>query len=139
MLARAGDQADGVLTMWATPQFLGDVVVPTVTTAAAGRVAPRIAVGLLASVTSDVAAARAFVSANFQQAATLPTFRALLERQGSAGPEDTLVAGNESAVEQAVARFADAGATELFFIPAGLPEDHARTVDLFAHLAKQHA
>ncbi|WP_329087139.1 TIGR03564 family F420-dependent LLM class oxidoreductase [Streptosporangium sp. NBC_01469] len=138
MLALAGEQADGALTMWTTPRFLDEVVVPTVTTAAAGRAAPRIVVGLLASVTSDVDGTRERVDAGFRQAATLPTFRALLDRQGSAGPADTLVAGDEAAVEKAVGRFADAGATELIIFPVGLPEDQGRTVALSADLARRH-
>ncbi|GAA0996146.1 TIGR03564 family F420-dependent LLM class oxidoreductase [Acrocarpospora macrocephala] len=138
MLALAGERADGALTMWPTPRFLGEVVVPTVITAAAGRAAPRIAVGLLTSVTSDVAGARERVNTDFRQAATLPTFRALLDRQGSTGPADTLVAGDEAVVEKTVARFADAGATELFVFPVGPPEDHDRTVALLADLARRH-
>ncbi|GAB1821499.1 TIGR03564 family F420-dependent LLM class oxidoreductase [Herbidospora sp. RD11066] len=135
MLALAGEHADGALTMWTTPRFLGETVVPTVTTAAAGRAAPRIAVGLLASVTSDVEGARHRVNTDFRQAATLPTFRALLDRQGSTGPDDTLVAGNEAHVEMTAARFADAGATELIIFPVGRPEDRDRTIALFADLA----
>ncbi|GAA0382830.1 hypothetical protein Acor_57680 [Acrocarpospora corrugata] len=102
-----------------------------------GRAAPRIAVGLLVSVTSDVAGAREGVSANFRQAATLPTFRALLDRQGSSGPQDTLVAGDEAAVEKAAGRFTDAGATELIVFPVGSTDDQARTVALFADLASR--
>ncbi|GAA4581250.1 TIGR03564 family F420-dependent LLM class oxidoreductase [Planotetraspora phitsanulokensis] len=138
MLALAGERADGALTMWTTPRFLGEIVVPTVTTAAAGRAAPRIAVGLLASVTSDVDGTRRRVNTDFRQAATLPTFHALLDRQGSTGPDDTLVAGDEAHVEETVGRFADAGATELIIFPVGLPEDQDRTIALFADLAKRH-
>ncbi len=64
--------------------------------------------------------------------ANVPTFRALLERQGIAGVADTLVAGDETAVEAEIRRFADAGATELVMFPAGRPEDEARTVALLA-------
>ncbi|MEV6236613.1 TIGR03564 family F420-dependent LLM class oxidoreductase [Lentzea sp. NPDC051838] len=137
MLALAGELADGALTMWTTPEFVGEVVVPTVTRAAAGRAEPRIAVGLLASVTADLDSARAFVRENFQQASTLPTFRALLERQGSAGPEDTLLGGDEDTVIKTVSRFAEAGATELAIFPVGPPADQARTVELFAQLARR--
>ncbi|PZG17230.1 TIGR03564 family F420-dependent LLM class oxidoreductase [Nonomuraea aridisoli] len=138
MLALAGERADGALTMWATPRFTGDVVVPAVTGAAAGRPAPRITVGLLVSVTSDVDGTRARVDADFRQAAAMPTFRSLLDRQGSASPADTLVTGDETAVEKMVRQYADAGATELIVFPAGLPEDHDRTVTLLADLARAH-
>ncbi|WP_245657147.1 LLM class flavin-dependent oxidoreductase [Herbidospora mongoliensis] len=137
MLALAGEHADGALTMWTTPRFLGEVVVPTVTTAAAGRATPRIAVGLLASVTSDVEGTRQRVNTDFSQAATLPTFRALLDRQGSTGPDDTLIAGDETFVEETAAGFAAAGATELIIFPVGRPEDRHRTIALFADLASR--
>ncbi|NAS23574.1 TIGR03564 family F420-dependent LLM class oxidoreductase [Herbidospora sp. NEAU-GS84] len=137
MLALAGERADGALTMWTTPRFLDEVAVPIVTAAAAGRPAPRIAVGLLATVTSDVEGARERVDADFRHAAALPTFRGLLDRQGSSGPGDTLVAGDETAVEKAVGRFADAGATELIVFPVGRPDDHDRTIALFGGLARR--
>ncbi|WP_062350508.1 TIGR03564 family F420-dependent LLM class oxidoreductase [Herbidospora yilanensis] len=139
MLALAGERADGALTMWTTPRFLDEVAVPAVTAAAAaaGRPAPRIAVGLLTSVTSDVDGTRQRIDEDFRHAAALPTFRGLLDRQGSSGPGDTLVAGDETAVEKTISRFADAGATELIVFPVGRPEDHDRTIALFADLAKR--
>jgi F420-dependent oxidoreductase-like protein len=132
MLALAGEYADGVLTQWTTPRFLAETLVPAVLSAAAGRPRPRVVVGLFVSVTTDVEAARQRVGEDFGAAGTVPTFRALLERQGSTGVVDTLVAGDEAAVEAEIRRFADAGATELVMFPVGRPEDQARTVALLA-------
>ncbi|MCH6171175.1 TIGR03564 family F420-dependent LLM class oxidoreductase [Pseudonocardia alaniniphila] len=135
MLRLAAELTDGVLTQWATPRFLDESLVPAVVSGAAVGAQPRIVVGLLVSVTSDMDATRRRVGEEFGAAATVPTLRAMLDRQGSGGAEDTLVAGDESAVEAEMRRFADAGATELVMLPVGSPEDQARTVGLLADVA----
>jgi alkanesulfonate monooxygenase SsuD/methylene tetrahydromethanopterin reductase-like flavin-dependent oxidoreductase (luciferase family) len=124
--------------MWTTPDHLGSTIVPAVTKAAAGRARPQVAVGLLASVTADPDATRARVAADFAAATALPTFQAMLERQGLGDAGDTLVVGDEDVVRAAVRRYADAGATEAFFFAVGLPEDHARTLALLADVAAEH-
>ncbi|WP_433296645.1 TIGR03564 family F420-dependent LLM class oxidoreductase [Pseudonocardia sp. CA-142604] len=137
MLTLAGERADGVLTLWARPDLVADYIVPTVTTAAAGRAAPRVVVGLNATVTADPDRARRYVAEHLALAATLPSYRGSLDRQGAAGLEDVIVAGDEKDVEAAVRRYADAGATELVLLSSGPQDDRARTIAFFADLARR--
>lgn len=58
-----------------------------------------------------------------------------MDRDGAAGPQDMLVAGDEAELEREVARFADAGATELQLCAVGPVHERARTVEFFASLA----
>ena len=61
----------------------------------------------------------------------LPSYRAVMDVEGAAGPEDVSLVGNEDEVREGLARFADAGTTDfsaLEFTPD--PEVAARTRSL---------
>ena len=135
MLALAGERTDGVITIWARAPYVADFVVPTVT-AAAGGCSRHVVVGVIASVTADPDVARREVAERLAVAATLPTYRGSLDRQGLGGIEDTVVAGDESVVADAVRRFAEAGATEFVLFPYGPAADRSRTVAVLAQLAR---
>jgi F420-dependent oxidoreductase-like protein len=135
MLRLAGERADGVLTTWTTARGLAEHVVPAVHAAAVGRPDPQVVVGVVASLTSDPDGTRAFVAERFGMAAELPSYRRGLERDGLAGPADTVIAGDEADLEKAVRRFADAGATELQVCAVGPEADRERTVGFFGALA----
>jgi len=135
MLALAGERTDGAITLWARPRHVADFVVPTVTAAAGGRT-PRIVVGVIACVTADPEGARRDVAERLAAAASLPSYRGSLDQQGLGGLEDAVVAGDESVVADAVRRYAEAGVTELVLSPSGEAADHARTIAVFAQLAR---
>jgi F420-dependent oxidoreductase-like protein len=136
MLRLAGERADGVITTWSSPRGLAEYVVPQVRAAAAGRPDPQVVVGVVASLTHDPDAARAYVAEAFGAAGELPSYRRSLDREGFSGPSDTMVAGDEAELEKVVRRFADAGATEFQLCPVGPPAERARTVAFFAELAR---
>ena len=62
---------------------------------------------------------------------TLPSYRAMLDREGAAGPGDIAVVGDEDTVRQGIAAYAEAGVTELNVAPFG---DVGRTTDLIKSL-----
>jgi alkanesulfonate monooxygenase SsuD/methylene tetrahydromethanopterin reductase-like flavin-dependent oxidoreductase (luciferase family) len=62
----------------------------------------------------------------------MPAYRAVLDRGGKAGPEDTAVLGDEETVAKELQRFADAGTTEFLVCPVGTDAERARTIQ-FAH------
>lgn len=136
LLRLAGERTDGVITTWTGPRGLADYVVPRVREAAAGRPDPQVVVGVIATVTHDPDAARAFVADSFAAAGDLPSYRRSLDREGLAGPADTVLAGDEAELAEAVRRFADAGATELQVCPVGPPAEQARTIAFFGELAR---
>jgi F420-dependent oxidoreductase-like protein len=137
LLRLAGERADGVITTWTDPRSVAEHVVPAVQAAAAGRPGPQIVVGVIATLTDDPDAARAHVAQNFGIAGQLPSYRRTLDQAGMAGPEDTVLAGNEAELEKAVRRFGDAGVTELQLCPVGPPAERERTIAFFGELAQR--
>lgn len=139
LLRLAGERADGVITTWTDARSVAENVVPAVRTAAAGRPDPQVVVGVIATLTGDPDAARAHVAQTFGIAGDLPSYRRSLDQAGLAGPEDTILAGNEAELEKAVRRFADAGATELQVCPLGPPAERERTIEFFGELTRSLA
>jgi len=136
MLRLAGALTDGTTTWMTGPRTIADHVAPTINAAAeaAGRPAPRVVVGLPVCVTDDVDAARALAAQTFAVYGGLPSYRAMLDREGAEGPADVAIVGDEETVAAAVRGVFDAGATELMAAPFGDTEAVARTTGLLAGL-----
>jgi F420-dependent oxidoreductase-like protein len=139
----AGGLADGTITWMAGPRTLERVLVPEIRAAAreAGRPAPRIVCGLPIVVTNDPAGAREAASKAFALYGTLPSYRAMLDLEGSAAPGDLAIAGDERALEDALGRLAQIGVTDFnaAIFPYG-PDPKAagrRTWELLAELARR--
>lgn len=141
MLRLAGELADGTITVWAGARTIGDHVAPSITKAAeaAGRPRPRVVAMVSVAVTDDPDATRRLVAERFGIAGGLPAYRAVLDREGVEGPEDTVVAGDEAAVERGLQAIVDAGATELIVVPVGEPEQERRTTAFLGDLARRDA
>lgn len=137
MLRLAGELADGVVTVWTTPESIADYITPTITRASAGRSEPRIAAVAMLSATADPEGAKRQVAEDLGQAGTFPSYKAILERQGKSGVHETVTAGDEREVSAAVHRYAEAGVTDLIASTFGNAEDEARTVALLATLARE--
>jgi 5,10-methylenetetrahydromethanopterin reductase len=129
MLELAGTVADGTLTWMTGPATVESHVVPMITAAAqaADRPAPRVGVGLPVCVTDDPDGARELAAKTFEVYGTLPSYRAMLDREGAAGPADVALVGSEAEVAAAVQRLADGGATDFVAAPFGSGDDLRRT------------
>jgi 5,10-methylenetetrahydromethanopterin reductase len=138
MLKLAGAVADGTATWMVGPATLADHITPSITKAAseAGRPAPRIAVGLPVCLTNDADAARERVARELVIYGQLPSYRAMLDREGVEGPAGVAIAGDEAAIRAGVQRIADAGGTDLIASCFGSPEEIVRTTAFLADLAK---
>jgi len=138
MLKIAGELADGTVTWMTGPATVADHVVPTITKAAAAarRPDPRVVVGLPVCVTADEAGVRELATRQFSMYGTLPSYRAMLDREGVDGPQDIAIVGDEASVTSQIQRLADAGATEFLATPFGSAEDRARTFELLAAVAR---
>ena len=78
-------------------------------------------------VTDDAEGARERGSQEFQVYGFLPSYRAMLDREGAEKPGDVALAGDESTVEKGLARLADAGVTEFVASIFGTREERDRT------------
>ncbi|MGW3361974.1 TIGR03564 family F420-dependent LLM class oxidoreductase [Streptosporangium canum] len=123
MLKLAGELADGTVLWMTGPKTVAEHVVPAVTEAAraAGRPAPRIVCTLPICVTGDVEAARARAGEVFEIYGQLPSYRAMLDREGAAGPADVAIVGDEDAVAAQIESLAQAGVTD--FVAAEYTSD----------------
>jgi len=128
--------SDGTVTTWASAQAIGTDIAPQVTQAAtaAGRPKPRVAAIVMAAVTDDPEQIRLGVAERFGAASNLPSYRALLDRQGLKGVHETVLAGDEDAVAAGIRSYAEAGATDLLISILGDSEQYARTLDMVAAL-----
>jgi F420-dependent oxidoreductase-like protein len=137
MLGVAGELADGVITTWAGAGTVAEYVIPTLHKAAgdAGRDdVLEVVAQVPVCVTSDPDGVRRLVDDQLAMARDLPSYRAIFEREGVAGPGGTIIAGDEERVARDIRRYADAGATEFLVTPVGPAEDVERTISTLAHL-----
>lgn len=139
MLRLAGSVADGTITWLTGPKTLAEHIAPTIQAAAreAGRPAPRIVAGVYFCVTRDVPLARERAAREFAPYGEIPSYRAVLDREGVATAADVAVIGDEEEVLRALRRFADAGATEILATVFGDAEEQARTSALLPRLAAE--
>jgi F420-dependent oxidoreductase-like protein len=118
MLQLAGAVADVTITWMTGPATLADHTIPSITAAAsaAGRAAPRVCASLPVCVTDDVDAARVRAGDEFAVYNMLPSYRAMLDREGAAGPADVAIVGDAATVRDAVTHLDTIGVTD--FAPA---------------------
>jgi alkanesulfonate monooxygenase SsuD/methylene tetrahydromethanopterin reductase-like flavin-dependent oxidoreductase (luciferase family) len=79
----------------------------------AGRPTPRIVAAFPVCVTDDVDAARARAEQVFAVYNTLPSYRAMMDREGVDGPKDLAIVGTESEVRDQLADLEKIGVTDL--------------------------
>jgi len=130
MLALAGAVADGTATWMTGPDTLRTHIVPTITSAAeeAGRDAPRIIGALPVLVTDDEADGRARAGQAFAVYDTLPSYKAMLDREGAGGPADVAVVGDEESVGQQLDAIVASGITDFVAVEYSRdPDESART------------
>ena len=137
MLRMAGTLAEGTVTWMVGPETVGGHIVPTITAAAsdAGRPPPQVVVTLPVCVTADPDAARARADRIFAVYGHLPSYRAMLDREGVAGPADVAVVGDEADVTAQIRRFAEAGVTEFSGAVYGTRDEIERSQGLLGALA----
>ena len=132
MLNLAGEQTDGTILWMTGPATVRDYVVPALSAAAntADRPSPRVVCLLPVCVTSDPAAARASAEEEFAIYGQLPSYRAMLDREGAAGPGEVAIVGNEDEVAAQILSLADIGVTDFVAAEFARGEDRERTRSL---------
>jgi F420-dependent oxidoreductase-like protein len=133
MLRLAGRLADGTAIWMGGPRYVAEHAAPAISAAAheAGRPAPRIVAGLPVCVTDRPDEVRERIARAFERYGQLPSYRAVLDREGAAGPADVAIVGDEAAVEAGLRAMESAGTTDFIasvYAPRG--EDPERTYAL---------
>ena len=114
MLKLAGTWADGTSTWMTGPKTIEEHIVPVISTAAAesGRPSPRIVCGLPVCLTNDVDGAREKIGKTLEIYGMLPSYRAMLDREGVSGPAELSIVGDEVTLRAEIARLRDVGVTD---------------------------
>jgi F420-dependent oxidoreductase-like protein len=109
-----GRLADGTTLAWVGPRTVREHIKPRLTeaAAAAGRPAPRIIATLPVCVTDDEERVRSVISRTLTLYGDLPSYKAMFEREGVAGPGELALVGSASRVSELVAELAEAGVTD---------------------------
>ncbi|MFI5306199.1 MAG: TIGR03564 family F420-dependent LLM class oxidoreductase [Polyangiales bacterium] len=140
MLALAGSVADGTITWMTGQKTLAEHIVPSIrkAAAAAGRPTPRVIAGLPVAVTDRPDQARAAVAGILRSYGGLPSYRAMLDREGAQGAGEIAVVGNEAAVAEQLDQLAASGVTDLNATLFPVPDEDApaRTFEFLAARAK---
>ncbi len=136
MLRLAGRLADGTITWMTGPETIRTLTAPTISEAAeeAGRPAPQVAMGLPVCVTSDVDAARERADRDYAIYGQLPSYRAMLDREGAATPADVAIIGDAGEVADRIRALADCGVTTFAASAFGSSDELAATREVMISL-----
>ena len=129
MLRLAGAQTDGTVLWMTGPATVRDHVVPVITEAAksAGRPSPRVVCLLPVCITDDPDGARERATRVFAIYGQLPSYRAMLDREGASGPADVAMVGDEDTVAAQISTLAEVGVTDFVGVEYTGGPDGART------------
>ncbi len=135
MLKIAGEMTDGTITWMTGRKTLGDHIGPRLRSAAAeaGRGEPRVVAGFPICLTNDADRARTFIGKLLTIYGQLPSYRAMLDREGAEGPADLALVGDEDTLRRDLDSLRDAGVTD--FNAAIMPTDDGaaeRTLEFLA-------
>jgi len=132
MLKIAGQSAAGTILWMTGPKTIESHIAPKIQKAAseAGRPAPRIVAGLPIVLTNNVDAVRERIAKSLTMYGMLPSYRAMLDKEGAAGPANIAIVGDEKALGAQLDRLRDVGVTDFDAALMGV-EDGAqeRTLD----------
>jgi F420-dependent oxidoreductase-like protein len=131
MLRIAGGATDGTLLGLTGPKTIESHIVPKIRAAAeeAGRAAPRVVASFPTVLTNDPDHAREKITELLGMYGNLPSYRAMLDREGVGGPGDIAVVGDEKALDAALDRLRDIGVTDYDATIVPVDEDtEARTL-----------
>ncbi|MBW2271141.1 MAG: TIGR03564 family F420-dependent LLM class oxidoreductase [Deltaproteobacteria bacterium] len=114
MLAIAAREAAGTILWMAGFGAIERHVVPKLRTLAqqAGRPEPRIVAGMHIVLTSNAGAANERIDQLLEQYRMMPSYRAMIEREGSATPADFAIIGDEKVLDAGLERLRSIGVTD---------------------------
>jgi 5,10-methylenetetrahydromethanopterin reductase len=137
MLELTGRLADGTITWCVGPKTLAGFTIPTLSAAAerAGRAVPRVVAMFPVGVTTDPTGAQERLGRGLTIYGQLPSYRAMLDREGADGAADLAILGSEQEVADRIAHLKNIGVTDLAAVPVGgNPDESTQTRELLRRL-----
>jgi len=140
LLKVTGRLADGTILWMTGPKTIADHSTPVIkeAAAAAGRPEPEIVAGFPICVTDGSAEAntdtRERAARSFAMYGTLPSYKAMLDREGYEGPGDIAIIGGAAEVEDRVRALAAAGVTTFAASEFGSRDQRAATRELLVSM-----
>ena len=114
MLKLAGELADGTNTWMVGPNTMESHIVARLHKAAedAGKPTPRVVGGFPMVLTTNVEAAKEKINEQLVIYGQLPSYRAMLDKEGAEGPADIALVGDENALRGEIQRLESIGVTD---------------------------
>ena len=110
MIKLTAEMADGTNTWMVGPKTMEEHIIPSFQ--AAGKSDPAIVAGMPIVLTTNIDDAKARIAENLTVYGQLPSYRAMLDREGAAGPADIAIVGDENQLRGQIKRFQDMGVTD---------------------------
>ncbi len=136
MLKLVGTVADGTVTWMTGPETIRNHISPIINAAAeeAGRPVPQVIAAVPVCITSDLDIAEEYAKRDFGFYGDLPSYRAMLEREGLANSWDIALSGSFEEVAEGLQKYSDSGGTQVVAAVYGPDEDREQTVSELAKL-----
>ena len=136
MLKLVGRVADGTVTWMTGPETIRNHISPIINAAAeeAGRPVPQVIAAVPVCVTSDLDIAEEYAKRDFGFYGDLPSYRAMLEREGLANSWDIALSGSFEEVADGLQKYSDSGGTQVVAAVYGPDEAREQTVSELAKL-----
>jgi len=136
MLKLVGRVADGTVTWMTGPETIRNHISPVINAAAeeAGRPVPQVIAAVPVCITSDLDMAEEYAKRDFGFYGDLPSYRAMLEREGLTNSWDIALSGSFEEVADGLQKYADSGGTQVVAAVYGSDEAREQTVSELAKL-----
>ena len=136
MLKLVGRVADGTVTWMTGPETIRNHISPMINAAAeeAGRPVPQVIAAVPVCITSDLDIAEEYAKRDFGFYGDLPSYRAMLEREGLANSWDIALSGSFEEVAEGLQKYSDSGGTQVVAAVYGPDEAREQTVSELAKL-----
>lgn len=136
MLKLVGRVADGTVTWMTGPETIRNHISPVINAAAeeAERPVPQVIAAVPVCITSDLDIAEEYAKRDFGFYGDLPSYRAMLEREGLANSWDIALSGSFEEVAEGLQKYSDSGGTQVVAAVYGPDEAREQTVSELAKL-----